>query len=144
MAGVLVNLLTTAGATVDNPNLSGTQAYTALTDATGYYRFDNLPAGDYVVEIAAANFPTAADPLFGYFSSTGAAQEADPNTNADSNDNGLDVPVAGAIRSGTVTLGTGNVEPLNEAEIHRPLQRTVDGPREYDGRFRVLSGLHVG
>jgi len=128
VANVLVNLLTTAGAAVDNPNLTGTQAYTATTDANGYYRFDNLPAGDYVVEIAAGNFTPAGAPLFGYFSSTGAAQEATPNTDGDSNDNGLDVPVAGAIRSGTVTLGVGNVEPLNEADLSATGQGpTVDG-----------------
>ncbi len=119
VAGVLVNLLTTGGTTVDNPNLTNTQAYTVTTDANGYYRFDNLPAGDYVVEIAASNFLTAANPLFGLFNSTGAAQLADPNAVApgtDSDDNGLDVPVAGAIRSGTVTLGTGLSEPTAEAD----------------------------
>ncbi len=117
VANVVVNLLTTGGAAVDNPNLTGTQAYTVTTDANGYYRFDNLPAGDYVVEIAAGNFTPAGAPLYGYFSSTGAAEEANPNNNVDSNDNGIDIPVAGAIRSGTVTLGTGDVEPINEVDL---------------------------
>ena len=124
IANVVVNLLTTAGATVDNPNLTGTQAYTATTDANGYYRFDNLPAGDYVVEIAAANF-TVGNPLLGFASSTGALQEATPNTDGDSNDNGLDTPVTGAIRSGTVTLGTGNSEPTAEADLGPGNQGTV-------------------
>ncbi|NWF71026.1 MAG: carboxypeptidase regulatory-like domain-containing protein [Chloroflexi bacterium] len=123
VAGVIVNLLDTAGNPIDNPNLTGTQAYTATTDATGYYRFDNLPAGDYVVEIAASNF-AAGGTLFAAVSSTGAAQETDPNLNVDSNDNGLDTPVLGAIRSSTVTLGTGNVEPASETD----LSATGQGP----------------
>ena len=36
---------------------------TVTTDANGYYRFDNLTAGGYVVEIPAVNF-NAGGPLF--------------------------------------------------------------------------------
>ncbi len=139
VANVLVNLLTTAGATVDNPNITGTQAYTATTDANGYYRFDNLPAGDYVVEIAASNFPTATDPLFGLFNSTGAAQLADPNAVApgtDSDDNGLDALVAGAVRSGTVTLGTGLSEPTTEVDNAGASGFNGQGPTA-DGRSNL-------
>ena len=141
IANVVVNLLTTAGATVDNPNLAGTQGYTATTDANGYYRFDNLPAGDYVVEIAAANF-TAGNPLVSLSSSTGAGEQTDPNATApgtDNDDNGLDTPVAGAIRSGTVTLGTGNSEPINEADLGPGNQGTVPDAR---GNMTVDFGFY--
>ena len=57
------------------------------------------------------------NPLFGFASSTGTVQEAAPNTDGDSNDNGLDTPITGAIRSGTVTLGKGNSEPTAEADL---------------------------
>ncbi|MEP6988927.1 MAG: SdrD B-like domain-containing protein, partial [Chloroflexota bacterium] len=70
IAGVTVALFDTANNPIDNPNIAGPQSYTVTTDATGHYRFDGLPAGDYVVEIAAANFPTG-NPLFGLASSTG-------------------------------------------------------------------------
>jgi hypothetical protein len=88
----------------------------ATTDANGYYRFDNLPAGDYIVEIDTANFGVGGV-LQNAASSSGVGQEANPNTNVDSNDNGLDAPVAGAIRSDVVTLGTGDVEPAGETDL---------------------------
>ncbi|MEZ4987019.1 MAG: hypothetical protein R2795_18600 [Saprospiraceae bacterium] len=47
-------------------------------------------------------------------SSTGPAQEASPNTNGDSNDNGIDTPVAGAIRSGCDHLAA--PEPYGETQ----------------------------
>ena len=118
----------TTGNPIDNPNLGGTQDYTLVTDGTGHYRFDNLPAGNYVVEIAASNLATAVDPLFGLSSSTGAGQEATPNTDGDSNDNGLDTPVTGAIRSGTVSLGP-TAEPINEVDLGTGGQGTVPDNR---------------
>ncbi|MEZ4670818.1 MAG: SdrD B-like domain-containing protein [Anaerolineae bacterium] len=113
--GVIVNLLDGAG----NPFLVGGNPATATTDANGYYRFDDLPAGQYIVEVAAVNF-NAGQQLNGYTSSTGAAQEANPNTDGDNNDNGLDVPVAGAIRSGVVTLGPTANEPINPQDADGP------------------------
>jgi uncharacterized repeat protein (TIGR01451 family) len=86
------------------------------TTTNGYYLFDNLPPGDYVVCVAASNF-AAGGPLNGLTSSTGAGQEANPNNDGDLNDNGLDVPVNGEICSGTVSLGPGAVEPTGETDI---------------------------
>src|SRR5262249_20776854 len=74
IANVTVNLLNAGGAIVA----------TTTTDATGHYRFDNLAAGDYIVEIAAANF-SGAGTLVNRVSSTGGGQEANPNSNGDSN-----------------------------------------------------------
>src|SRR5206468_2055670 len=129
IANVTVNLLDTTGNPVDNPNITGAQNYVVTTDATGYYRFDDLPVGNYIVEIAASNFATTTDPLFGFTSSTGALQEANPNTDGDSNDNGIDTPVAGAIRSGTVTLGPGNSEPTGETDLGALGQGTAPDAR---------------
>ncbi|PDV99309.1 SdrD B-like domain-containing protein, partial [Candidatus Chloroploca asiatica] len=110
LAGVMLRLLDAEG----NPVTDATgRLVTATTDISGYYRFDNLLAGDYLVEVEARNFADDG-PLFTMRSSTGPAQEADPNDDVDNNDNGLDTPVNGAIRSGIVTLGPGNSEPTDD------------------------------
>ena len=89
---------------------------TVTTDANGYYRFDDLTAGGYVVEIPAANF-NAGGPLFSLGSST--PDEASPNSDVDVNDNGLGVvpDVLNGIRSGSVTLGPGTSEPVTEPDV---------------------------
>jgi len=81
------------------------------TDANGYYRFDNLIAGGYLVEIPAANF-NSGNPLFSLASST--PDETNPNNDVDINDNGIGVipDVLNGIRSGTVNIGPGTTEPL--------------------------------
>jgi protocatechuate 3,4-dioxygenase beta subunit len=95
-----------AGITV-TLRLSNTLAQIAqtLTDLNGYYRFDNLDAGDYIVEVT--------QPA-GYTPS--AVSEADPDTNGDSNHNCV-TPVAGAVRSAAVTLGPLADEPQNELDL---------------------------
>ncbi len=112
--GVTVELLSST---------SGAVIATTVTASGGFYRFDNLPAGDYIVQIPAANFAlTGALPSFK--SSTGAGQEGNPNSDGDRNDNGLDTPVAGAIRSGVVTLRPTTNEPVGETDVVSP---TVPG-----------------
>ncbi len=79
------------------------------TDVNGYYCFNNVGAGQYVASVATANF---SGPLAGLTSSTGPGQEADPNLDVDSNDNGIEA--AGAINSGVIVLG--GDEPLAEVD----------------------------
>ncbi|EFO79830.1 conserved repeat domain protein [Oscillochloris trichoides DG-6] len=136
--GVVVRLYMADGTTRAS-HITGVQVADQITAGGGYYRFDNLPAGDYIVEVMASNF-TGTNPLRGYFSSTGAGQEADPDINdGDNNDNGLDTPVAGATRSAAVTLGEGSgttepsgdndpaTNPLNSSEApDSQSNRTVD------------------
>ncbi len=112
LSGVSLRLLQSNGISVAL-DISGAAVLSQTTDADGYYRFDNLPAGDYLVEVLADNFSGSAA-LRGFASSNGAGQEADPNNNGDLNDNGLDPPVAGAIRSGVISLGPGESEPTND------------------------------
>ncbi len=125
-------------------NPTGVPVATDITDATGFYRFDNLDGGDYVVVIDRSNF-TKAGALFGKGSSTGAAQKADPNTDIDRDDNGLDTPLAqgsvnpGGIRSGKVTLGPGNSEPVAETE----LDGTPLGNRDYRSNLTVDFGFQT-
>lgn len=95
---------------------SSTPLATTVTADGGYYRFDNLPAGNYVVEINPSNF-SGNRPLVGYLSST--PTEANPNSDVDSNDNGIDNPdpAANGIRSGVVTLGPNASEPTGESDL---------------------------
>ncbi|MEZ4684824.1 MAG: SdrD B-like domain-containing protein [Bacteroidia bacterium] len=116
--GVIVELLDASKNPVDGDWVTpGVQPYVDTTTNGGYYFFGGLPAGDYTVRISASNF-TGTEPLAEYISSTGPAQEANPNNDVDNNDNGIDAPnpsVAG-ICSGVVTLG-GSSEPQGEAPL---------------------------
>jgi uncharacterized repeat protein (TIGR01451 family) len=88
-----------------------------LTLGGGYYLFDNLAAGPYIVAIPSDNFAPGA-PLAGFLSSTGPGQSATPNDDIDLDDNGIDVPnpaVSGVI-SGPVIL-TEAGEPINETDL---------------------------
>jgi protocatechuate 3,4-dioxygenase beta subunit len=96
---------------------TNTVVASTVTAGGGYYRFDGLAAGNYIVQIAASNF-TGTGGLLGYTSS--GPTETDPNSDVDSNDNGLNTPVAGAIRSGVVTLGPAASEPTTETDIANP------------------------
>ena len=95
-----------------------TEIATTTTDANGYYIFNDLGAGDYIVEIAASNFASGGALRSSAISSVGGAEEANPNTNGDSNDNGHDPTTIGqAVRSGTITLGPGASEPAAETDL---------------------------
>jgi hypothetical protein len=115
ISGATVNLYRD---TDGNGSLNGTEITTVIastiTSGTGFYLFNNLSAGNYVVEIASSNF-TGTGILFNYSSSTGAGQEANPNLDIDANDNGLDTPVNGGIQSGIITLGGTTPEPTAES-----------------------------
>ncbi len=86
------------------------------TDADGFYLFENLEAGDYLVSIPAIEWDDNGEdgPLADYKSSTG-----DDQTDIDNNDNGIDPDVIGEdVWSGTVTLGDG--EPTEEDPDNDP------------------------
>ncbi len=89
---------------------------TKTTSNGGYYRFDNLLADNYIVEVAASNFNTG-KPLVGLISSS--VDEADPDSNVDKNDNGIGTAssLTNGIRSGTVTLGSSFIEPTGETDL---------------------------
>lgn len=101
--------------------------YTVTTDTNGYYRFDSLPPGDYIVTIPGSNFDTGV--LQNYISSAHFGTdptETDPNTNGDQNDNGINQAttadrIANGVSSGTVTLdavihSSNGSEPTGEVE----------------------------
>ncbi len=93
--GVVVELLNSVGAPTGQVTVT----------VNGFYLFAGLPAGSYQVRLAASNFQPG-NLLATYTSSTGAAQEANPDSNGDQNDNGLDGgnPATDGITSGILTL----------------------------------------
>ena len=88
---------------------------TETTDADGWYRFDGVAAGRYVVVVDMAGSGAA---LTGLMSSIGAS--ANFNLPGDLRDHGLDTPLGGAsvlpggIASAAVEVGTG-LQPTGEA-----------------------------
>lgn len=112
IANVVVRLLTGAGQPVTDAT---GQPMVTTTDEQGYYFFNDLLPGAYVVLIDASNFAPG-----------GALQdlnnsdptETTPDNDGDLNDNGLNVsnPAATGIRSGVVTLAY-NAEPINEVDL---------------------------
>ena len=118
--GVVVNLYED----IDNDGSpdGGIIATTTTADG-GYYRFDNLNASNYIVEVAASNFNTG-NALNGLVSSR--TEEAEPDNDIDANDNGIGVipNVTNGIRSNTVTLGAGFSEPTGEDFVPPPTTST--------------------
>lgn len=102
--------------TVNLINNLGTVIATTTTAGGGYYRFDNLLPGSYVVEIPASNF-AAGGALEGLRSSTDAATSGTPNNDVDRDDNGVNA-VAGGVRSNPVQLGPpGPAEPTGTTDL---------------------------
>jgi uncharacterized repeat protein (TIGR01451 family) len=110
-----------------------TPTATTATDSDGYYRFDELRGGNYLIEIpGGANFDLlGSGALAGFRSSTGGGSEPapDPDTDAgDSDDNGSETAGANsAVRSLVFTLGpTGASEPTTETDIGPGDETTID------------------
>ncbi len=95
----------------------------------GYYLFDNLESGYYIVVIPVSNFAVGA-PLEGYWSSdtrrnptTGVVEEnlaPDPDDNQDSDDNGTlhkTGTFSGAVVSSVIELGPLPNEPFGEGDL---------------------------
>ncbi|HAV76569.1 MAG TPA: hypothetical protein DCX53_04355 [Anaerolineae bacterium] len=106
-------------------NPTGGILATQVTSGGGYYRFDNLTAGDYVAVIPTTQFSGGV--LEGYWSSSTTVNGAgvisetaapDPDNNTDNDDNGTRettlVGFVNAVISRAVTLGPGTPEPTND------------------------------
>ena len=105
---------------------------TTTTDSLGYYRFDNLPAGNYVVRINPSNFAAGAA-LIGYQNTSGNTA-ADLDSTATAGQNGEDgINPTGAantiqtngILSNTITLGAA-AEPTAETDVQTTGQGSLD------------------
>ena len=155
--GVVVNLYFD---TNNNGVLDGAEATTILATATtataagadGLYLFTGLLPGNYLIELAPANF-TGAGVLVGFTSSTGTPGSAtgafepapDPDANAtDNDDNGTITGALGAggsIRSALVTLTVGG-EPLAETPDNDPT--TPDANENLTVDFGVFQPMSLG
>ena len=71
----------------------------------GYYLFDNLPAGDFIVQVDPVNFASGG-PLAGYTSTSGNGVAPDPDNNTESDDNGEPATGQGVV-SRAITLSAG-------------------------------------
>jgi uncharacterized repeat protein (TIGR01451 family) len=112
--GVVVSLLS-AGAGAKSAPL-----VTVTTSGGGYYRFDGLAAGQYIVRIEASNFE-AGGVLVGATSVT--QDELNADADSDGNDNGL-VGDTLAVVSSPVTLAV--PEPTGETDLGVGGQGNVD------------------
>lgn len=96
---------------------SGAALQTVATDASGYYRFDNLPTGTYVVTVNASN-SSGTGPLVGLRSSS-ATTGSDSDTDLD-NSMQWTVPgepqAGGVYRSGRIQLGAGPIETTTDLD----------------------------
>ena len=109
---VVVRLLNSAGQPVTDAN---GQPLVTTTDAQGYYFFNNLLPGAYIVLIDASNFAVGG-PLHNLNNSD--PTESVPDNDGDLNDNGINVPnpAVTGIQSGVISL-TYNTEPTNETDL---------------------------
>ena len=82
----------------------GASVANTTTDSSGYYRFDNLLPGNYIVE---AVTPT------GYISST--VNGGDPDNDIDNDNNGA-IPAGNDIRSYALTIENTHIEPVGETD----------------------------
>jgi protocatechuate 3,4-dioxygenase beta subunit len=109
---------------------SPTPLATTTTSGGGYYLFDTLYPGTYVVSLPGSNF-AAGGPLAGFATSTGRAAYATgpyepgaaPNNDTDNDDNGSGS--GGRIVSGPVTLISGS-EPTTDGDSDPDSNLTVD------------------
>jgi len=125
-----------------------------LTDNGGYYLFNGLEAGEYVVVLPASNFAGGAV-LEGYWSSgTTRNNDAslteisapDPDNDVDSDDNGTfqtGGTFAGAVVSLPVTLGPTFNEPLNESDLDATLSGNQQGQPDAQANMTVDFGFYT-
>ncbi|MFZ5818275.1 MAG: sortase [Chloroflexota bacterium] len=80
-----------------------------VTGAGGTYQFSGLPEGDYIVTVQPTGYPSTVD-------TANAADTANPNTNADNNDNGVGA-AGGDVSSNAVALAPGDAGALGNNQV---------------------------
>ncbi len=122
---------------------AGEEVATEQTDSNGYYLFDDLAPGSYIVRVDPTNFGTGG-PLEGTASST----PTDNDKTIDDNDNGLtpaDIVIDG-VSSGVITIALGG-EPTGEADLSNntaldgPQSRGTNGEADADSNLTVDFGF---
>lgn len=127
---------------------------TETTANGGYYLFNNLQAGNYIVAIPDSEFG-AGQTLDGYWSSgtsrtaNGSLTEttaATANGNVDSDDNGTlqtSGSLNGAVTSSVVTLGPGTPEPTSETDLDATLPGSQQGQPDAQANMTVDFGFYT-
>jgi|GEM_PF-5571094 len=137
--GTLLSLYQADGTTpVDDPANPGTPYQTVTSN--GYYLFEGLTQGNYVVRVDLLNF-LPAGLLAGYLSSDALGSGFQDNSDTDSNDNGFDdTPTTVGIKSGVIALSY-SAQPVSEAVSGNP----ADGPDGYGnlGEQDINSNLTI-
>ena len=119
------------------PSAQDTLAASALTDADGHYRFENLAAGDYYVVIQDGQIV-----LNGATSST---DRGEPGTDNDNDDNGVNALTVGdggpvdGLYSSVVTLGEGDGDSEPTTETVRDDNTTDDDDDDFPDNRSNLS-----
>jgi len=130
--GVSVSLFADANAD-GTPDSPGSPLSSATTAGGGYYRFDSLAAGNYVVRINSSNFDNGGDVLYGYQNTTGNVTVDMDSTTAANGENGIDISGAAnsiqtnGILSNSITIGAGVSEPVGESDLSASGQGSPDG-----------------
>jgi hypothetical protein len=133
------------------PDTIGSPVNQMTTDANGYYRFDNLTAGNYVIRVNPANFANGG--VLGGYQNTSGSSNADTDSTSVAGQNGENgINPTGAanliqtngILSGSIALGAPG-EPVSEADVQASGQGAVDGAANMTvdfGFYRAcLSGI---
>ncbi|HZS05023.1 MAG TPA: C25 family cysteine peptidase [Blastocatellia bacterium] len=122
-----------SGVTVDLLDNTNAQVQTTTTNASGYYRFDNVTAGTYKVRIRSTNFGSSST-LYSYQNSTGSASATDQQ------DNGVDPagndPSTAGVLSASFTVGAA-AQPTAEPDY------TSSGPGAHGASGDVTDNLTV-
>ncbi len=130
--GVSVSLFADANAD-GQPDSPGSPIGSTATAGGGYYRFDSLAAGNYVVRINSSNFDNSGDVLYGYQNTTGNVTADTDSTASLSGENGVNLSGAAngvqtsGILSNSITIGTGVSEPVGESDLSASGQGSADG-----------------
>jgi hypothetical protein len=98
----------------NNDNIAdGAALFSTTTASNGFYSFNNMPASTYIVGV---NIPAGYTVI--------ATNGGDPDNNIDNDNNGVNISVAGEVRSLGITIADGT-EPTNDGDGYDGNQ-TVD------------------
>lgn len=128
LANISVSLFADANSD-GQPDNPASPMKTMNTDSNGYYRFDGLSAGNYLVGVNPSNFAVSEN-LYGY-QNTAGSDAGNLDTDAMNSENGVDDSNPGnmqakGILSRTKILGPGVSEPTGEPDMGGGGQGTVD------------------
>jgi hypothetical protein len=102
------------------PDTPGSPIGTMNTSGGGYYRFDSLAAGSYVIRVNPSNFTGV---LEKYRNTSGNVTSDTDSTSTSAGENGINAggPENGVLTNGvlsnTITLGPGTSEPTGETDM---------------------------